>query len=63
MFIETPQPVCIKCGAQNTEIFLRQWIKGIRCIECGHEKITDDVRKGMESSVYSISKDDGKQTF
>ena len=44
MFVELPEPECIVCRKKNSEIFHRASISGRRCLECGHEQITEDRR-------------------
>lgn len=38
MYVELPLPRCSRCGSIKSENFMRSNCKGIRCLDCGHEK-------------------------
>jgi len=38
MFINMPMK-CSKCGSSNYETFSNMRASGIRCLDCGHEKV------------------------
>jgi hypothetical protein len=42
MYHELPEPECSACDAKNSETFNRRDCAGMRCLNCGHEKITED---------------------
>lgn len=44
MSADLPEPECSQCGARSTEVFHRKMVSGIRCLICGHERITEDRR-------------------
>lgn len=44
MYHDMPEPECSQCGKSETEQFQRRWHSGIRCVLCGHERVTEDRR-------------------
>lgn len=55
-YYQTQQSVCSKCGSSNSEQFNQKDVYGIRCLNCGHEKITLDARD-KESNNISYTND------
>jgi len=45
MYQELPKPKCGKCASHRSEIFHQDDKSGLRCLDCGHERITQE-RKG-----------------
>ena len=43
MYIVSEPMKCSKCGVSRTESFFRTHESGIRCLNCGHENITQRI--------------------
>lgn len=52
MYHNIPEPKCSQCGKQNTENFDQRLKSGIRCLNCGHEKITSD--RGFNAPITPV---------
>jgi DNA-directed RNA polymerase subunit RPC12/RpoP len=46
MHIELPPMHCKECNSTNSESYETKERKGIRCLDCGHEKYTNKFDAG-----------------
>jgi DNA-directed RNA polymerase subunit RPC12/RpoP len=43
MYVDLPPMKCSKCGSTSNEEFTQKEKYGVRCLDCGHEKITRKI--------------------
>lgn len=57
------RPICSQCSSIYNESFFRDYSHGIRCLNCGHEKIisTTTVAGAATPMVYELK--DKENTF
>lgn len=61
MYQELPKPKCGQCHSGRSEIFHQDDCSGLRCLNCGHEKITQES-KGVVVTLdcWVSTNDDGE---
>lgn len=64
MFITIEENLeCSKCGSRNRESFQQALVRGIRCLHCGHEKVTPDPVAQKDSVTRWTKQPDRVEKF
>lgn len=45
MYVYQTPLKCSQCGSSSSESFFRAMSSGIRCLSCGHEKVTQTMTR------------------
>ena len=56
-------PKCRKCGSRNSERFFHKYVDGVRCLDCGHELVTEERFKSGASIINAYVGEGTDATF